>query len=137
MVPNGDTMWNEYSKYPDVSADTSTVESAPYKEGKCHININEWNMNPPNQYSVEVTMYDNDGNQIGYTPRTPASDAKPYHMASKLEAKLRIIPESNKDYIQFYLPSQAWTTGMTDSKKVQYCTVGDYTRESVSTRLDL
>jgi hypothetical protein len=95
-----------------------------------HIHINEfWDcLDNEDNLSVEVTMWDVTGAQVGYLPRTQAGASAPAKMGSKLEDPLVITAEWAKGgYIQFQLGPLGFNTNDDkDAKKPTHCNWGGY-----------
>ncbi|KAJ7441930.1 hypothetical protein B0H11DRAFT_2348774 [Mycena galericulata] len=117
----------------DVPGDFS-----PFFEGHCTMHVHQWKnpsngggspFDPPQQwsgpYSVEITMYDNNRNKIGYVPRSNADDPNSLHMVSKLEAVMVVTPEQEHDYIQFTVGDVSFP-----SDDSNYCKVGGWNHNS-------
>ncbi|KAI9830702.1 MAG: hypothetical protein M1826_004531 [Phylliscum demangeonii] len=102
----------------------------PYEvgPGKCRIHANEIQIcgSATEDLSVEATVFDGAGNQIGYVRQTKAGATNPLSINSKLEDGLVIIPEHQGDYIQFYLGTQHWRSTDTDKDAAVYCNLGGW-----------
>ena len=137
-VPSTTAAPSTTSAAPAVT--TSAV--APYAQGTCHIHVKQWDIDGSGLYDLEVTMTDNDGNQIGYTQplgddssvnyvppsdNDGYSDSNPLSFQSKLEDILGCRPEKHDDYIAFGLGDQAWPSdGDFADGNVPSCTVGGW-----------
>ena len=95
-----------------------------------HIHVNEyWDcLDNSDNLSVQVTMWDAVGGQVGYMPRTQAGASASANMGSKLEDQLVITPEwANGGYIQFQLGALQFNTkDDTDNSKPSYCNWGGW-----------
>jgi hypothetical protein len=120
------------NKVPGVkqAAPNPPPEKQPYASGQVDIHINEyWScLDDANNLSVEITMWDSTGTQIGYMNRTQAGASASAKMGSKLEDQLIVTPEWAKGgYIQFQLGSLLFNTNDDrDKSKPTHCNVGGY-----------
>ncbi|KAI9781208.1 MAG: hypothetical protein M1816_002468 [Peltula sp. TS41687] len=107
-----------------------TKPTAPYAtgSGQCHIHVNGFQdcSIDTKDLSVEVTMWDIAGNQIGYVEATKADATNLLSMESKLESFLVITPEHWGDYIQFSLGAESWTSRDNDNASGAYCNTGSW-----------
>ncbi|KAI4952592.1 hypothetical protein J4E91_003064 [Alternaria rosae] len=127
-------------KHPDQPAPTPTPTPspepvAPYADqpGKCHIHVNEYKScdSHDDNLSVEITMWDASGAQIGHVDKTKAGAGNTLMMKSKLEKTLEVTPENQHNYIQFTLGGQSWATNKdNDESAPAYCNVGDWAPRS-------
>ena len=102
----------------------------PYAPGTCSLLITQWdfqNLETP-RYVVEVTMFDNAKNSIGYQAKTPCSGSNHVSISSALEDDLVVTVESQGNYIDFTLGAQRWPSnsnfGPADTQNS--CNVGDW-----------
>jgi len=84
---------------------------APYAQGTCSLHLTQWDyedlLDGP-RYDVEVKMFDDAKNQIGFQERTGSQGDTPVFVASALEDWLTVTAESQNDYIAFNLAPQSW-----------------------------
>lgn len=93
----------------------------PYATGTCSLHVDEYQdcLDDANNLYAVVTIYDNNKAVIGQTPTNDSyagasiNVADPYSMLSKLADPLVIVGEHDKDYIQFTLGKQSWTSRTT------------------------
>lgn len=93
----------------------SRDEHTPYVAGPgpCSTHVTEyWSCfgDEAHNLSVEVTIWDVAGNQIGYVNRTIFAPTWPLRMKSKLEDLLVVTPQPQNDLLQFVLGQQNWTS---------------------------
>ncbi len=99
---------------------------APYAQGTCSFHLTQWaDVTSSVPYSVEIRLFDNNKNQIGYQAKSTASDTSPLLVGSKLEDLVVIKPESQNDYIAFAIGrAQAWPSSQ--SNGIPSCIVGGW-----------
>lgn len=105
-------------------------KTQPYTSGQIHIHIREfWDCHDDaNNLSVEITMWDGAGVQIGFMKKTQAGASASAWMGSKLEDPLVITPEwANGGYIQFQIGLLGFDTHTdTDDSKPTHCHWGGF-----------
>ena len=94
----------------DDPAGTTAV--APYEQGTCSLHLTQWDYvvfrGDGPRYDVEITIFDNAKNQIGYQSRTGCDGSNLMSVPSALEDDLNVLAESENDYIAFSLAAQNW-----------------------------
>lgn len=106
---NKGPLYPDFALCPDAT-DKNPARVAPYAEGTCSLHLKQWDLKDiiTPRYQVEVTMFDNAKNQIGYLPSTGSQGDTPAYVSSALEDDLVVRANSEGDYVAFYLKPQSW-----------------------------
>lgn len=126
--PGKDGIRNHFQMCDDPAGTTAV---APYVEGTCSLHLTQWDyedFRDGPRYDVEITMFDNAKNQIGYQARIGCDGSNLVSVPSALEDDLNVAAESQNDYVSFNLAAQTWPSngdfGPGDTRNP--CSVGDW-----------
>ncbi len=122
---------------PTSSAASTTPTAStvlPYATGTCSFHLDEWQncLNDSSNLFANITMYDNNKNQIGQTDTSqsgdtlgdPINSSDPLSFVSKLADPMVVVGEHEDDYIQFSIGSLSWKS--TDTTGSAKCSVGGW-----------
>lgn len=111
------------AEIPDTNGPPPTTP--PYNPGTCGLQLKQSktaNTDKTDEYTLEPTMTDDQGKQIGYDSPETVVPTDPYNMQSKLEYLLEMTPStSHHGEVSFVLGEQVWDTTQNDAKKIPYC----------------
>lgn len=107
--PGKDGVGNHFQMCNDPAGTTAV---APYEQGTCSLHLTQWDYlefrGDGPRYDVEIKIFDNAKNQIGFQSRTGCDGSHPVSVPSALEDELNVVAESNHDYVAFSLAAQSW-----------------------------